>query len=345
MNTDIQQQFIKLVQQCEQKQQFIEFRALDQIQGSDVRFIEINTKEFSYQDLLQLGFREDLLNLHQLITMDNQLPISGYLKQMFFHQQESQSQFLLLRLSQGQIIIQVDKSYAMRSQLKLKLFPLSKMIEYFTDEQRQLKEKIALICQPPNNLFNELLDTNSHQYPACTLSTKGDVSLDFYLYLMTYSQLTNTQAFEIYPIHFHDNINPTTLALLNKSIIDWVNYQKHQNIIELFKMYRQVFNNIYLQTAIIQDIFVIACQKSNQLSNDEINEIVHYFDTVKLQDDYHKIVFYYLFQHQIQQYQKLHQIEFGKQTMFSPKQTLKARIVQFLLLLKSDIRPFPIRSR
>lgn len=340
-----QQQFIKIIQQCEQKQQFIEFRALDQIQGSDVRFIEINANQFSYQDLLQLGFREDLLNLHQLITMDNQLSISLYLKQKFFHNQEHQSQFLLLCLSQGQIIIQVDKSYAMRSQLKLKLFPLSKMIDYLSDDKRQLKEKIALICQPPNNLFNELLDTNSHQYPACTLSTKGDISLAFYLYLIKYGQLADTQSFEIYPIFFEDNMDTRKLTTLYKSMLDWIEYQNQHNIIELFKIYHQVSNNTYLQTAIIQDIFVIACQKSNQLSDDEINEIVHYFDTVKLQDDYHKIVFYYLFQHQIQQYQKIHQIEFGKQTMFSPKQTLKARIAQFLLLLKSDIRPFPVRSR
>lgn len=300
-----QQRFIQLIEKCEQQQHFIEFRSVNQIQGSDARFIEVNPQNVSYQDLVDLGFHYDILNFHQIITMSNKIAIGNYLRQVFYHQSETSRQFLLLRFNFGAVIIETKKSTAIRPQLKLKIFPLSKMMTHFNHEDIGfIHQKIGQITNKSNALltFEQLFSGNSSEYTPHVIFSEYHIDLVFYLSLIWHSQLPDTQPFDIYPIDFYDAPNQiNVLQHYQKFINNWANSKK--DITLLFHLYDKVSDK-NIKKFIIEDIFCVILSNPNSISHGEKEIMMAYFNKSPIKDDYHDLIFFILFANEIKSYQK-----------------------------------------
>lgn len=303
-----QQRFIQLIEKCEQQQHFIEFRSVNQIQGSDARFIEVNPQNVSYQDLVDLGFHYDILNFHQIITMSNQIAIGNYLKQAFY-QQKTPKQFLLLCLKHGKAIIEAKKSEAIRPQLKLKIFPLSKIMGCFNNDDIFDIHKILgnITCQVNASLtFNQLLSTGTHQDIHHVVLSENDVSLAFYLSLIWHNQLPKTQPFNIYPINFQDVLDKIEFfSYYQKLITNWINHKK--DIKTLFHLHDKILDN-NIKKLIIEDIFCAILSNPNNISYHEKERIITYFHKTSIRDCRYSLIFFVLFADKIKSYQNHHHI-------------------------------------
>lgn len=321
---DKERQFRELIEQCEQAGYFIEFRSLNQVQGSNARFIEDNSQKFGYQDLANLGFNHEVLNFHHLIVMDSQLPISTYLKQIFYQQEGVSPQFLLLRLVCDHVIIQVQKSPAVRPQLKLKIFPLSKIISLLSisdDKSKRINDKIAITSHHMGSKMIEyLLEGHTHHQKGVMISPSGHIDLRFYLLFIAYSQLSKMDSFDIYPIIFSDKSSKAvSFNDYYNNIHQWVDCQN--DIMKLFDMYYKSSGD-YLKPVIITDIFQLCFSRLNNkgydnskrfyqaFSSREKEVFGRYFGETGLKDKYHELMFWVLFSDKIehtQRYQINHQ--------------------------------------
>lgn len=221
---DMQQTFQELLVKAEQEHYMLEFRAMNQIYGSNVNFISDESGKFNYQDLLNLGYNHQYLNLHSLLVMNEQEAIGKTLKILF--NENIKQQYLLLKLPKGNVIIHAEKSQATRTQLKFKIYPCDFLYNSLVFNEKYKFLVYTLMKSEDTKLNIESCLYNIERYgESFIISSYDNLKLDLYMSIMQYSNLNSGEQYKIYPIFFTEPLQiehiERNLLFYQPLIHDW----------------------------------------------------------------------------------------------------------------------------
>lgn len=221
---DMQQTFQELLVKAEQEHYMLEFRAMNQIYGSNVNFISDENGKFNYQDLLNLGYNHQYLNLHSLLVMNEQEAIGKTLKILF--NENIKQQYLLLKLPKGNVIIHAEKSQATRTQLKFKIYPCDFLYNSLVFNEKYKFLVYTLMKSEDTKLNIESCLYNIERYgESFIISSYDNLKPDLYMSIMQYSNLNSGEQYKIYPIFFTEPLQiehiERNLLFYQPLIHDW----------------------------------------------------------------------------------------------------------------------------